>query len=605
MAKGLAIVGLGFFLIAGTGGVGLALMSPNSQSRINSQVNSQANSQLANLPAVSLCELNPLGKITESLDQIKAVNAIAHDPLPTIASLATHSQLDVLAQLSPAPFPSISDRARQAKVPILMYHDITPTKDVDWDVTPQEFAAQLAEIKAQGLTPISLDQLVNHLRSGATLPARPILLTFDDNYLGQYKYAFPLLQQYQYPAVWSVHTAYVGNPNGKPKATWAQLQEMHQSGLITIASHTVNHLNLSQISPDRIDYELRQSKADLEKNLGIKVRYFTYPEGDYNSDATSRVAAAGYEAALSMSLDPNLERPANESENLLSIMRYGVSRFSEAIAIADGGSVSSFNPFSSTPKVAVDFTQPVQLRKVTFNQIPLTLVHGGRPITVHADRRAAVEEIKKQTKAVAAVDGGFFSLESLDSNQMIGPVLSQVSSQAGIFNPGKSGENPLLKGRPLVLISPTNIRFIPYDPVKHSSLPQIQAELADVTDAFVGAGWLVKDGKPQSAASFGKLYGFDAHRDRAFWGIDRQGRPVIGVTMEMIDSVGLGEILVKAGLRDVVMLDSGASAALAYQGKSVMAYEPRPVPHIVALLPPDPKPIIAADNSTQLNCPKN
>ncbi|MDX1977331.1 MAG: polysaccharide deacetylase family protein [Pseudanabaenaceae cyanobacterium bins.68] len=595
MAKGLAIAGLGFLLIAGAGGVGvgLALMSPSSQPEVSLKPGTTA--------VASLCEFNALGKITESLDQIKAVNAIAHDPLPAIATLASQSQLDILAQFSPAPFPTISDRARQAKVPILMYHDITPTKDVDWDVTPQEFADQLAQIKAQGLSPISLDQLVNHLRTGANLPAKPILLTFDDNYLGQYKYAFPLLQQYNYPAVWSVHTAYVGNPNGKPKATWAQLQEMHQSGLITIASHTVNHFNLTQISPDKIDQELRQSKAEIEKNLGIKVRYFTYPEGSYDPSITPKVAAAGYEAALSMSLDPNIERPANQSEDLLSLMRYGVSRFEEAIAIADGGN-SSFNLFASTPKVAVDFTQPVQLRKVTFNQIPLTLVHGGRPITVHADRRAAVEEIKQKTPAIAAVDGGFFSLESLDSNQMIGPVLSQVSSQAGIFNPGKTGENPLLKGRPLVLISPTNIRFVPYDPVKHNSLEQLKTELADVTDAFVGAGWLVRDGKPQSAASFGKLYGFDAHRDRAFWGIDRQGRPVIGVTMEMIDSVGLGEILVKAGLRDVVMLDSGASAALAYKGKSVMAYEPRPVPHIVALLPPDPKPIVATGNSPKLSC---
>jgi hypothetical protein len=102
------------------------------------------------------------------------------------------------------------------------------------------------------------------------------------------------------------------------------------------------------------------------------------------------------------------------------------------------------------------------------------------------------------------------------------------------------------------LISPTTIKFIPYNAAKHNSLEAVRAELPDVTDAFVGAGWLVRDGKPQPAESFGKLYGFDASRDRAFWGIDRSGRPTIGVTMEMIDSVGLGKILVKAGLRDVL-----------------------------------------------------
>ncbi|MFN5815983.1 MAG: phosphodiester glycosidase family protein, partial [Pseudanabaena sp.] len=229
------------------------------------------------------------------------------------------------------------------------------------------------------------------------------------------------------------------------------------------------------------------------------------------------------------------------------------------------------------------------------------LVYGGRAVTAHADKRAQVAEILAITpNAIAAVDGGFFSLERIDGNTMIGPVMSQFSSNAGVFKIGNKGENPLLNGRPLVLISPSAVKFIPFNAAKHNSLEAVKAELSDVTDAFVAAGWLVRDGKPQSAESFGKLYGFDASRDRAFWGIDRSGRPVIGVTMEMIDSVGLGKILAKAGLQDVVMLDSGASAALAYRGKSVMAYEPRPVPHIVALLPPDPTPVETTD---KLNCP--
>jgi hypothetical protein len=248
----------------------------------------------------------------------------------------------------------------------------------------------------------------------------------------------------------------------------------------------------------------------------------------------------------------------------------------------------------------INFTAPVEKRAVNVDGLSLTLVHGGRPVTTHADNRAQVAEILTMTpKAIAAVDGGFFSLERIDGNKMIGPVMSQFSSKAGFFNNGNKGENPLLNGRPLVLISPTTVKFIPYDAAKHNSLEAVRAELADVTDAFVAAGWLVRDGKPQSAEAFGKLYGFDASRDRAFWGIDRSGRPTIGVTMEMIDSVGLGKVLAKAGLRDVVMLDSGASASLAYRGKSVMAYEPRPVPHIVALLPPDPAP---AQTTERPNC---
>ncbi|TYQ25856.1 polysaccharide deacetylase family protein [Pseudanabaena sp. UWO311] len=550
----------------------------------------------------AFCQYNALESVTASLYQVRSINAIANDPLPVLSSLSSSINAELIASFTPAPFPSISDRARAAKIPIIMYHDITAVKDVDWDVTPEDLEKHFQTLQEGGYTPITMDRMVNHLRTGAQLPEKPVLLTFDDNYLGQYKYAFPLLKKYNYPAVWSVHTRFVGTGGKKPKATWDQLREMQKSGLITVASHTVNHLNMKNLSDPEIEREVLESKKVLEKELGIPIDYFTYPEGEFTERAKEKVKDVGYKAALSMSLDPRQERSANESEDLLSIMRFGQSRFSEAIEQASGGtSASQVSLLPTVNNGVIDFTTPVEKRKVTIDGLPLTLVHGGRAVTTHADKRAQVAEILAMTpNAIAAVDGGFFSLERIDGNTMIGPVMSQFSSYAGVFNTGNKGENPLLNGRPLVLISPTTVKFIPFNAAKHISLEAVRAELPDVTDAFVAAGWLVRDGKPQSAESFGKLYGFDASRDRAFWGIDRSGRPTIGVTMEMIDSVGLGKILAKAGLRDVVMLDSGASAALAYRGKSVMAYEPRPVPHIVALLPPDPAPVETAEKP---NCP--
>ncbi len=550
----------------------------------------------------AFCQYNALESVTASLYQVRSINAIANDPLPVLSSLSSSINAELIASFTPATFPTISDRARAAKIPIIMYHDITAVKDVDWDVTPEDLEKHFQMLQEGGYTPITMDRMVNHLRTGSQLPEKPVLLTFDDNYVGQYKYAFPLLKKYNYPAVWSVHTRFVGTGGQKPKATWDQLREMQKSGLVTIASHTVNHLNLKDLSEKEIEKEVTESKKILEKELGVSIDYFTYPEGDFTDRARDQIKKAGYKAALAMSLDPRQERSANESEDLLAIMRFGQSRFSEAIEQASGGtSASQVSLLPTVNNGVINFTTPVEKRKVTIDGLPLTLVYGGRAVTTHADKRAQVAEILTMTpNAIAAVDGGFFSLERIDGNTMIGPVMSQFSSYAGVFNTGNKGENPLLNGRPLVLISPTTVKFIPFNAAKHISLEAVRAELPDVTDAFVAAGWLVRDGKPQSAESFGKLYGFDASRDRAFWGIDRSGRPTIGVTMEMIDSVGLGKILAKAGLRDVVMLDSGASASLAYRGKSVMAYEPRPVPHIVALLPPDPAPLETAEKP---NCP--
>lgn len=264
---------------------------------------------------------------------LQAKPAAELSSLPTPAPPLTRPTVTESSQpeLTAAPFPEINAKARQLEIPIIMYHDVQPVKAVDWDITPDRLAEHFQTIQEKGLTPITLEQLVEHLGTGATLPPKPILLTFDDNYLGEYLYAFPLLKQYNDPAVWSVHTHYVGSQAGKPKATWAQLQAMVQSGLITVASHTVNHLRLDTLSPEKIDYELQESKRVLEQRLGVPVHYFTYPEGDFIASVKQKVTEAGYQAALSMSLDAQVERVANKSDDLLSIMRFGQSRFEEIV----------------------------------------------------------------------------------------------------------------------------------------------------------------------------------------------------------------------------------------------------------------------------------
>ena len=105
-----------------------------------------------------------------------------------------------------------------------------------------------------------------------------------------------------------------------------------------------------------------------------------------------------------------------------------------------------------------------------------------------------------------------------------------------------------------------------------------------VTDAFVGAAWLVEKGEPKPANYFNFLQGADGVRFRAFWGMNKEGIPVIGVTNKKLDSANLSKVLTEAGIHKAVMLDSGASTALVYKGKSLVGYTPRPVPHAVALI---------------------
>jgi poly-beta-1,6-N-acetyl-D-glucosamine N-deacetylase len=482
----------------------------------------------------------------------------------------------LLAQTQAVPWPQIHPRATEAKVPVIMYHDVLPQKQVFFDVTPEELEADFELIRDRGLTPISLDQLIMHLQTGYPLPPKPILLTFDDGYVGHYTHVFPLLERYGYPAVFSVFPAKVnGDVVGRSTLTWEQLGILARSPWVTIASHSVTHpRNLTEIQDDRqLTAEVAESKAILEAKLGIPIDYFTYPEGFYDDRVKQAVMAAGYRGALTM--DDQREIFPGQSEDLLALGRFGQSNLEQVVGQAWGGMAvnAGFN-------FGAGVTEPQYL---DIDDIPLILISGGRPITVHADSRYQVAEIMAKSPAVAAVDGTFFSLEFLDSNTLIGPVLSQST---GKFLPGNRGENPLINNRPLVLISPTQAKFVPYRADRHTTRASLEAELPGVTDAFVGAAWLVKGGQPQPPENFGTLFDFDAARDRAFWGINQAGQPVVGVSRSPVDSVTLGRVLAQASLRDAIMLDSGASTSLAYRGQSLMDYDPRPVPHIVGLVPP-------------------
>ncbi|NJR66329.1 MAG: polysaccharide deacetylase family protein, partial [Leptolyngbyaceae cyanobacterium CRU_2_3] len=445
----------------------------------------------------------------------------------------------VLASRFEAPFPQINGKARLARVPVIMYHDILPEKEVFFDVTPPEFEAALQSIRDKGLTPISLDQLTQHLATGVPLPEKPILLSFDDGYQGHYAHVYPLLKQYGYPAVFAIYPEKVGKAIGRSSLTWEQLREMAADPLVTIASHSFTHPDdMTLLSDNRLRYEIAESKRTLETELGITIRYFVYPSGKNDERVQHWVQMSGYKAALTMKDEVN--KFAGESENLLTIERIGQSNLAEAMESAYGGAplLSFGNSFN--------FNSAVRLDRRTVDNVPLILVSGGKPVTIHAKSRYQVPEIIANTPAVAAVDGGFFSLEQLNSNVMVGPVFSQSTQQ---FVPSDAREVRRIAGRPLVLISDHQVKFIPFDPQKHNTFEGIQAEQPQLTDAFVAAAWLVKDGQPQPAENFGNLFDFDAARDRALVLLVEERALELVAGIEQGTLYGVMELLEQQGVR--------------------------------------------------------
>ncbi len=320
---------------------------PNPQQLASSKITDPLvfqNVKIAEVINKSLAQLEPNSaslyaantqKITNELTELNSWSKSELATIPTAQrQLIIRHELE--AYLNPSPWPNLNEQARLARVPVIMYHDILPKKQVFFDVTLKEFEQHLRLLHKHGVIPISLDQLVTHLRTGLPLPAKPILLTFDDGYGGHYEYAYPLLKQYGYPAVFSIYTMNVGKNTGRTHVTWEQLRQMAADPLVTIASHSVTHpLDLRSLSENQLKIEVMVSKRILEAQLGIPIRYFTYPSGKYDARVTNLIREAGYEAALTMS--DSETRFAGQSKNLLTIDRIGQSKLQYAIAQAWGG----------------------------------------------------------------------------------------------------------------------------------------------------------------------------------------------------------------------------------------------------------------------------
>lgn len=213
-------------------------------------------------------------------------------------------------------------------VAAIVWHDVLPQKDVWFDTTRDTFASELAAIKRGGFHVVTLAALEAHLERNAPLPRKPLVLTFDDNGLGIFQNAFPLLQRYRYPATLFVHTNYVGKTTSKRHSTWDDLRTMERSGLVVVQSQTANHPeDLRVLSDSDVLHELRLSRISIENHLGHGTDAIAYPYDNYDARVERLAAANGYRLGFTEDWGN-----ACASGNLLEIHRYSaLTRFDQAL----------------------------------------------------------------------------------------------------------------------------------------------------------------------------------------------------------------------------------------------------------------------------------
>jgi peptidoglycan/xylan/chitin deacetylase (PgdA/CDA1 family)/glycosyltransferase involved in cell wall biosynthesis len=204
--------------------------------------------------------------------------------------------------------------AAPAFMPVLMYHkipDTPPATKHQIFVTKENFAKHLAYFKANQLTPITFQDyqdFASGRRPLAEFPRRPIVLTFDDGYLDNYTNLLPLMQQYGYRGVLYLlgdfevrHNQWdLAQDPTEPRADL--MNEAQKRAFVAagweIGAHTLTHPRLASLPAAEAALEMTQSKAELERRLGINVLSFAYPYGDLSAETKALAQQAGFTYAV-------------------------------------------------------------------------------------------------------------------------------------------------------------------------------------------------------------------------------------------------------------------------------------------------------------------
>lgn len=210
-----------------------------------------------------------------------------------------------------------------ATIPVLLYHYIRVNPDSSdhvgfgLSVTPYNFAAQMDYLVKHSYHSLTLEEFTKIVLRHIAPPEKPILITFDDGYKDAYTQAYPILKERGLKAVNFVITGFVGGPH---YLSWGEIKEMADSGTFEFGSHTVNHLDLRRLSPDRLKEELQLSKQDLEKHLNKPIVWLAYPYGFVNDIVVTAAKDAKYIGAWGTS-DGTFE--SDEQEYALPRVRIG------------------------------------------------------------------------------------------------------------------------------------------------------------------------------------------------------------------------------------------------------------------------------------------
>jgi peptidoglycan/xylan/chitin deacetylase (PgdA/CDA1 family) len=197
------------------------------------------------------------------------------------------------------------------QVPVLCYHHIREPKPgqsetmKSYSVSPAQFAEQMKALKDSGYQTILPDQLYNYLVHGAALPAKPVMLTFDDTDEEQFTIGNTEMKKYGFKGVFFIMTISINRPRYMSKDQLKQLAEEGNA----VESHTWDHHMVTKYQGDDWEKQFVKPRKTIEDITGKPATYFAYPYGLWNERAIPELKKAGFKMAFSLSTKRDSTEP--------------------------------------------------------------------------------------------------------------------------------------------------------------------------------------------------------------------------------------------------------------------------------------------------------
>lgn len=195
-------------------------------------------------------------------------------------------------------------------IPVLSYHRVSASDKTEaMTVSRTAFESQMRYLKENGYTVISIDDFMDFLDFKIQVPAKSVVLTFDDGWKSIHDVAFPILKKYNFPATIFVYTDLIGT---KRAMTWEQVKTLSENGF-SIQCHSKTHRDLTKLKKGEsfqayyavLERELLGSKKIIEAKTGRECRYFAYAYGAHNELVTAMLQKYGYRGAFTVKRGPN------------------------------------------------------------------------------------------------------------------------------------------------------------------------------------------------------------------------------------------------------------------------------------------------------------